>query len=192
MIERLDAGQELEVRAAYRETYSAPNHGAAIEALYVRFTEKFGVSRETLRHVVTPELAENKKQYNKLRRELAERHAAKREVANEADRRAAAAVAKAAKAGKAATRKARKAGAKDPNAQLLSPVCCPVCFTEFMEAVIPRHENSAGYFCKGSWKRGVPRPKPKQKPKKTYDDRAERTSVRTVSGGLPSSGRNRH
>ncbi|MGO9031848.1 hypothetical protein [Mycobacterium sp.] len=65
MIERLDAGQELEVRAGYRETYSAPSHGAAIEALYVRFTEKFGVSRETLRHVVTLELAENKKQYNR-------------------------------------------------------------------------------------------------------------------------------
>jgi hypothetical protein len=171
VIERLNADQELEVRAAYRETYSVQNHGAAIEALYVRFTEKFGVSRETLRHVITLELAENKKQYNKLRRELAQRQAAK--------------------AGKAATRKARKAGAKDPSAQPLSPVCCPVCFKEFMEAVIPRHENSAGHFCKGSWKRGVPPPKPKKKPKNSYyDDRAESTSVRTVSGGLPSSGRN--
>jgi len=65
VIERLDAGQELEVRAGYRETHSAPSHGAAIEALYVRFTEKFGVSREALRHVVTLELAENKKQYNR-------------------------------------------------------------------------------------------------------------------------------
>jgi hypothetical protein len=81
----------------------------------VRFTEKFGVSRETLRHVVTLELAENKKQYNKLRRELAKRQAPKREGAT--------------KAGKAATRKARKARAKDPSAQLLRPVCCPTLTT---------------------------------------------------------------
>jgi hypothetical protein len=170
-MERLNADQELEVRAAYRETYSVQNHGAAIQALYVTFTEKFAVSREALAEVITLELAENKKLYTKLRRELAERQAAK--------------------AGKAAPRKTRKTGAKDPSALLLSPVCCPVCRKEFMEAVIPRHENSAGYFCKGSWKRGVPPAKPKQEPKKTYyDDRAESTSVRTVSGGLPSSGRN--
>jgi hypothetical protein len=172
MLERLNADQELEVRAAYRETYSAQNHGAAIEFLYVTFTEKFGVSRATLRHVVTLELAENKKQYHKLRRELAERQAAK--------------------AGKAPTRKAKKVRAQARSASPPGQVCCPVCFKESTSVVIPRHENSAGFFCKGSWKRGVQPPKPKQRPKNTcYDDRADTTSVRTVSGGLPSSGRNR-
>jgi hypothetical protein len=168
VIEQLNADQELEVRAAYRETYSVENHGAAVEALYVSFTEKFGVSRETLRQIVTLDLAENKKQYSKLRRELAQRHA-----------------------GQASARKARKAGAQGSGDPLLSPACCPVCLKEFSNAVIPRHENSAGSFCKGSWKRGVPAPKPERKPKKTYyDDRTESISVRTVSGGLPSSGRN--
>ncbi len=83
MIKRLTAGQEFEIRAAYRETYSAQNHGEAIEALYVKFTENLGVSRETLRKVVTRELAENKKEYNKLRRELAQRQSAKRQAAKE-------------------------------------------------------------------------------------------------------------
>ena len=96
--------------------------------------------------------AENKKQYSKLRWELAQRQAVDGEVA-------------------------KTAKAENSSAPELGPVCCPECFKEFVDANIPRNENSAGHFCKGSWKRGVPAPKPEHDPEKPTTTTAPKVRV---------------
>lgn len=71
---RLTAEQQEEFLAAYRNTFTAADHGIALKSVYAQFLARFGVDPQTFRRLIRKDVAANPKLYTKLRGQLASRH----------------------------------------------------------------------------------------------------------------------
>lgn len=66
MIERLTNAQKSRVRKAYREAYAEVHHVRAINDLYTKFIDLYGVSIQTLQQICTEDRARHRVEYRAL------------------------------------------------------------------------------------------------------------------------------
>lgn len=66
MIERRTAAQKSRVRKAYREAFTATDRLRAVNDVYAKFVELYGVSRETLRQIVVEDHKRHEVEYRAL------------------------------------------------------------------------------------------------------------------------------
>jgi hypothetical protein len=174
----LTTQQKARFLRAYRDTFTAENHGDAVKELYARFSELYGISADDLGSIVSNELKSNPRQYSTLRRELAARRATTK--GQEKPRRTASVKKPQAKA-KAKSR--AKAQVKSAKRRLTCPVCqqsVVVLDNGCVKGHNTRRINGL-VWCRGS---GLKIAAP-QTTDRRPDDRSSSSSVHTVRGGLP-------
>jgi hypothetical protein len=66
MVERLTSAQRSRVRKAYREAFPANDAGAAINGVFAKFVDPYGVSTTTLRQVVEEDQQRHPAEYTAL------------------------------------------------------------------------------------------------------------------------------
>jgi hypothetical protein len=135
VINHLTVPQRAELLRAYRETFTADDHGDALKAMYSRFEAAYGVSRKALQAEVLSIRHELPKEFRKLQSGL---------IIRAKDRNAA---------------KNRQPVAASPakleECPKKSQTCCPACRKQFPTALIPHHTSGANRPCEGSNKLGV-------------------------------------
>jgi hypothetical protein len=214
VIERLTSDQKAKFRKAYRDAYAASDSYAVLDALYTKYQDLYGVSRETLVEIVTDDHRRNREHYLALHAvralEKKERRKANHEQRKQKAKleRTATPIQKstknaedakdAAKARRRAEHERKQAAEREAERKraIANPgyyteaTYCPVCRRNFDGGLIPPHENRRGYRCQGSGRFGVTKATLERKPRE--DSKADRDNdFRTVSGGLPSLGKRR-
>lgn len=183
MREKLTSQQESRFRRAYRETFTAENHGDAIKAMYAKFSALYGVSVDSLRFLVAEEWRRDPQQYHRLQSQLAARRAAAQgqKLALQTTSTSAKAKAKPEKPTKKQQQQSKK---KKREARKLR---CPVCrkSVSVTDNGCLKGHHGTSVWCRGSGQKvTVP-----AKSSTSGPDRRNSSSVRTISGGLPGLGR---
>jgi len=157
------------VRRAYRDAYSDCDHVRAMNAMYARFMDLYGVSLDTLLQIVEEDQRRHRAEYTGLQairiQALNERREARRKTKGEEPE-------------------------VSPGQYYGRSTYCPVCLRELGAERMPRHDDTRWHVCNGSGRFGVTQYTAEQLRRTKGRQEYERSpSIRTVSGGLPGLGK---
>jgi hypothetical protein len=212
VIERLTAGQRATFRRAYRDAYAESDNYARLDALYTKYEDLYGVSRDALLEIVTEDHRRNREHYLALhavrglakkqrRKAYQEQQQKARLERTKSEKNATKAKLERTKSEKNAATAKRRAELEhkreaDRKRAITNPgyytqaTYCPMCRRGFESEFMPSHEDRRNHRCQGSGRFGVT--KAALERKRREDSKADRgNSVRTVSGGLPTLGKGR-